>query len=94
MDVGFVWDENKYQTSVKKHDARFYEVVPAFDDPHGYEMPDPTGHEDRWIWVGKTHEDRMLMSVYSEEDLPIYRIITAYDAEGEWLDEYDQRRRI
>ncbi len=54
MDVGFVWDENKYQTTVKKHDVRFYEVVSAFDDP----------------------------------------LITAYNAEGGWRDEYEQRRRI
>ena len=94
MDIGFVWDESKYQLTVKKHGVPFHEVVSAFDDPYGYEMPDPAGHEDRWVWVGKTHAERLLMSVYSEEELPLYRIITAYDAEGEWLDEYDQRRRI
>ena len=30
----------------------------------------------------------------SERDLPLYRMITAYDAEGGWFDEYDQKGRI
>lgn len=47
MDLGFIWDESKYQITVKKHNVRFYEVVSAFDDPNGYEMPDPAEHEER-----------------------------------------------
>jgi uncharacterized DUF497 family protein len=94
MDIGFIWDEKKYQTTVKRHKVLFYEVVSAFDDPNGYEISDPTGYEDRWMWVGKTHAGRILTIVYSEEDLPLYRIITAYDAERRWYDEYDQGTRI
>ena len=36
MDIGFVWDETKYQTVIKQHNVNFYEVVAAFDDPAGY----------------------------------------------------------
>jgi len=25
MDIGFVWDESKYQLTVKKHGVRLYE---------------------------------------------------------------------
>ena len=91
MDIGFVWDEAKYETVVKKHKVQFYEVVAAFDDPKGYEVPDPAKHEDRWLWVGRTPWDRLLIIVYSEQDLPLYRIITAFDAEGKWIDEYYKR---
>lgn len=91
MDIAFVWDERKYQAVVKKHRIQFYEVVSAFDDALGYEIPDPAEHEDRWLWVGRTLWDRVLIIIYSEEDLPLYRIITAFDAEGRWLDEYYQR---
>jgi len=31
MDIGFVWDEKKYQTVVKEHNVKFHEVVAAFD---------------------------------------------------------------
>ncbi|MDX2042255.1 MAG: hypothetical protein SF097_13455 [Acidobacteriota bacterium] len=32
--------------------------------------------------------DRLLIVVYTEQDLPLYRIITVFDAEGRWIDEY------
>ncbi|MCP4397259.1 MAG: hypothetical protein GY801_08180 [bacterium] len=50
MDIGFVWDESKYRPVIEKHNVRFYEVVSALDDPRGYETPDPSGYEDRWIF--------------------------------------------
>jgi uncharacterized DUF497 family protein len=90
MDIGFVWDEQKYRQVVSDHQVRFYEVVSAFEDPHGYEVPDPVGHPDRWLWIGKTAHERVLVVIYSEEDLPLYRLITAFDAEGRWRDAYDQ----
>lgn len=94
MDIGFVWDDSKYKSVIKKHDIRFYEVVSAFDDQDGYELPDPSEHEERWMWVGRTHWNRVLVIVYTEQDLPLYRIITAFDAEGRWLNVYHQRERI
>jgi uncharacterized DUF497 family protein len=94
MDIGFVWDEEKYQQVVANHQVTFYEVVSAFDDPNGYEVPDPAGHTDRWMWVGKGVHDRVLVAIYSEEELPLYRLITAFEAEGSWLDVYNQRHRV
>ena len=94
MDIGFIWDEKKYHIVVREHNVQFYEVVAAFDEPNGYEMPDPAGHEDRWLWIGRTPWDRVLAIVYSEQELPLYRIITAYDAERRWIDEYYQGPRI
>ena len=94
MDIGFIWDEGKYQEVQKKHQVQFYEAVSAFDDPKGYEDSDPTGHEDRWIWIGGTASGRVLFIVYSEENLPLYRFIAAFDAEGRWLDEYYTRDGI
>lgn len=92
MDIGFVWDEVKYQAVITKHNVKFYEVVSAFDDPNGFESFDPVQNEDRWLWVGKTFNARLLIVVYTEQDFPLYRIITAYDAERSWLDEYYNKR--
>ena len=88
MDIGFIWDADKYQEVQRKHNIQFYEAVAAFDDQNGYEDSDPAGHEDRWIRIGTTSRDRVLAIIFSEEDLPLYRFITAFDAEGKWLDEY------
>jgi uncharacterized DUF497 family protein len=92
MDIGFVWNEIKYHSVVKKHNVHFYEVVAAFDDPYGYDSIDPNAHEDRWLWIGKTPWDRLLYIVYSDQDSPLCRIITAFDAEGRWIDEYYKER--
>ena len=95
MDIGFVWDENKYREVQEKHQVQFYEAVSAFDDPNGFEVPDPAGHEDRWMCIGATATTgRVLALVYSDEDLPLYRFITAFDAAGSLRDEYYSRRRI
>ena len=88
MDIGFVWDEDKYKEVQDKHQVRFYEAVSAFDDLKGCEIADPAGHEDRWMWIGATFSGRVLALVYSEEDLPLYRFITAFNAKGILLDEY------
>ena len=88
MDIGFVWDETKYKAVIQKHKIQFFEVVVAFDDPDGYEVPDPAKHEDRWLWIERTPWNRVLSIVYTEQDLPLYRIITAFYAEGKWIDEY------
>lgn len=94
MDIGFVWDENKYREVQEKHEVQFYEAVAAFDDPDGFEISDPAGHEDRWMCIGATTTGRVLALVYSEEDLPFYRFITAFDATGSLHDEYYRRRGI
>jgi hypothetical protein len=35
---------------------------------NGFEAPDLSGYTDRWLWVGQTHENRVLSIIYSEED--------------------------
>ena len=92
MDIGFIWDVNKYQDVQRKHGVQFREVIFAFEDPNGYEIPDPAGHEDRRMWIGITAGGRVLAIVFSEEDLPIYRLITAFDARRRLRDEHDRRR--
>ena len=94
MDIGFIWDEDKLQEVQQTHQVLFYEAVSAFDDPDGYEVPNPARNEDRWIRIGATASGRVLAIVCSEEDLPIYRFITAFDAKGRWFDEYYKRDRI
>ena len=94
MDIGFVWDENKYREVQEKHEVQFYEAVAAFDDPNGFEVSDLSGYEDRSRWIGATAAGRVLVVVYSDEDVPLLRLITAFDAIGSLRDEYYRRRGI
>ena len=91
MDIGFVWDDEKYKEVQRKHKIQFYEVVSAFDDPHGYFNPDPQGYNNRWMLVARTFNGRVLSIICSDEDAPVHRLITAYDAERRYIDEYNRR---
>ncbi len=92
MDRGFVWDEEKYDEVRKKHNVQFYEVVSAFEDPNSYELPDPTGNLDRWMLIAQTVNGRILSIICSDEDAPLYRLITAFDAARSYIDEYNKRK--
>lgn len=93
MDIGFVWDETKYQKVLAEHNVRFYEVVAAFDDPLALEIPDPVeSQEDRWLMIAKTPWGRLLAIVFTEQDVPLYRLITAYDANERLQNEYHGNR--
>ena len=91
MDIGFIWDADKYQEVQSKHKVQFYEVVSAFDDNNGYDAPDPQRHPDRWMFVGKTVTYRVLVIIYVAEGQEMHRLITAYEAKGELLNEYYKR---
>ncbi len=89
MDIGFVWDETKYRKVLAEHNVKFYEVVAAFDDPNAYEIPNPAdSHEDRWWMVARTPWGRLLVIVLTDQDVPLHRVVTAFDAEREWQDKY------
>lgn len=88
MDVGFLWDEDRYRRVRQQHDVAFHEVVSCFDDERVIEVDDPQGHAERFMLVAQTAGQRVRQVVISEQDLPLYRIITAFDAAKAWLDEY------
>jgi hypothetical protein len=43
-------------------------------------------HEGRWLWVGKTPWDRLLIIVFTVQGLPLYRLIPSSDAK-KWVEE-------
>jgi len=91
-DIGFLWDEVKYESVQEEHHVAFWEVVSAFDDPHCYEDIDPQGNEGRWMLVGRSASNRILCIIFTDEDLPLIRVITAFDAEQEQINEYYTRQ--
>ena len=87
-DEGFVWDEDKYAKVLKGRDIKFWEVVSVFEDPNCFEDEDPQGNFGNFKVVGLTTSDRLLCVIYSDEDLPLIRIITAFEAGAEDRSEY------
>jgi uncharacterized DUF497 family protein len=88
-DIGFVWDEDKYALVQTNHSVTFAEVVEALSDPLALETSDPQGHLDRCMVVGATAE-RVLQILYSDDELPLIRVITAFDANSRWRHEYER----
>ena len=89
MDIGFVWDETKYQKVLADHGVKFYEVVAAFDDPNAYETPNPVeSHENHCLMIARTPWGRLLAIVFTDQDSPLHRLVTAYDANERLHNEY------
>ena len=81
-DFGYLWDEDKYAQVQKKHGVDVREVVTAYEDEMALIELAPQGHEDRWLVVGQSHTNRVLCIIYSDLNMPIVRLITAFEADS------------
>jgi uncharacterized DUF497 family protein len=81
--VKIIWDENKNQENIRKHNVSFEEAETVFYDPNGklIDDPDHSEDEDRFIILGLSKMLRLLVvcHCYRENDETI-RIITARKA--------------
>jgi uncharacterized protein len=77
--VRFVWDERKARANLKKHGVSFDEASSAFEDTLGAYYPD-TLHEDRFILIGYSRQERLLYVVHAEVQVDAIRIISARKA--------------
>lgn len=77
----FEWDENKADKNERKHGVSFEEAESVFYDPRSFTIPDP-GQSDtelRFIDIGTSNYDRILVVVYTEREDRI-RLISARPA--------------
>ena len=79
------WDENKAFSNERKHGIAFKLAATVFDDPLAVISHDVDhgGPEDRWITVGMTENDVLVVVVYTvadREDGSHVRIISARKA--------------
>ena len=77
--VRFVWDRRKAAANLKKHGVSFEEASTAFDDELGAYYPDSL-HEDRFILIGYSRQQRLLYVVHAEVTPEAIRIISARKA--------------
>lgn len=89
MDIGYVWDEMKYRRVKAEHGIRFDEVVALFEDENALYLPDPQTNPGREMVVARTPRGRILQTIITfDEDAPLVRIITAFDASEGWREKY------
>jgi uncharacterized DUF497 family protein len=80
--VVFEWDDSKAESNNKKHGVSFAEAATAFSDPQALEVFDRKNslQEDRWILVGISAKDQVLVVVFVEREEQVVRIISARQA--------------
>lgn len=74
-----VWDARKAAANLTKHGVSFEEASTAFDDELGAYYPDSL-HEDRFILIGYSRQQRLLYVVHAEVEVQAIRIISARKA--------------
>jgi uncharacterized DUF497 family protein len=81
--VRFEWDETKNTLNFEKHAVWFEEAQTVWVDPHAAEFfdPDHSAAEDRFIRVGYSGKERILLVVFCERHSgTTIRIISARKA--------------
>ena len=91
MGLTFEWDSNKAHSNVLKHGVSFREAATAFGDPASVTIEDPSHSqdEDRWILLGNSHQNQLLVVVHTLRGQNI-RIISARKATPKERRNYEQ----
>ena len=81
MKQNFEWNEEKAKTNLKKHRVSFDEATTVFVDPFSITIfdPDHSENEQRYIDIGSSGKNRVLVVVYTERGSNI-RIISCRKA--------------
>ena len=76
--MNFEWDPDKAARNRRKHRVSFHEAATVFGDPLAvtYHDPDHSVSEERFITVGMSRADRVLIVTHSDRGENI-RIISA-----------------
>jgi uncharacterized DUF497 family protein len=78
MALTFEWDATKASDNHHKHGVSFEEAAGVFSDPLSLTIPDPqhSDAEDRFVTIGRSAFERVLVVVHAERGDRI-RIISA-----------------
>ena len=72
----YEWDEEKYQSNLKKHGISFEDTFDVFNDLYALEMADDLNN-DRFIRIGLNRIKGIIVVVYCERADDLIRIISA-----------------
>ena len=83
MSIKFEWNPRKARSNVRKHGIDFDGATTVFADLLSITIPDPdhSKNEERWVIMGLSNRQRLLVVVHTEEAETI-RIISVRRAEA------------
>lgn len=89
----FEWNELKEMVNVKKHGISFWEASTVWSDSWSIEVFDPDHSEDeeRWLRLGYSSKQRLLVAVFCERHEGKIRIISARKASPQEKRQYHER---
>jgi len=87
----FEWDENKATINLSKHSVLFEEAKTVFDDPLYIDFYDPDHSEDeeRYLIVGESNQERLLIVSYTERGDSV-RLISAREVTRTEREAYEE----
>jgi len=87
----FEWDQEKAKRNLKNHRVSFDEASTVFSDTMSLTMHDPlhSDEEDRYVIIGNSHKNRLLVVVHVERGNRI-RIISARKATRKEKKQYEE----
>lgn len=87
----FEWDSDKAEKNIKKHKVSFEEAVTVLRDPLSITISDSdhSGEEKRFIDIGRSDKDRVLVVVYTARGQNL-RIISCRRATSSELKFYEE----
>ena len=90
----FEWDPNKAKENLKIHGVSFDEASTAFRDTLSLAIYDPlhSDEEDRFVLIGNSHKDRLLVVVHTERGDNI-RVISARKASKKERKQYEENAK-
>jgi len=88
------WNPAKAVMNSRKHGVSFEEAATVFEDPLAVTIPDPLHslHEERWVLIGYSHFQRLLVVVHLELHENSARIIGARLATRRERQAYEEKR--
>ena len=90
----FEWDPNKARRNLEIHGVSFDEASTAFKDTLSLTIHDPlhSDEEDRFILIGSSYKNRLLVIVHLEKENKI-RIISARKANRKERKQYEETNK-
>ncbi len=95
MIPNFEWDLDKARDNARKHGVSFEEAATVFGDDDALIEDDP-GHstnEDRFIIVGMSARERILLTIYTIRRADTVRIISSRHAVQQERQAYETKAR-
>jgi uncharacterized protein len=90
----FEWNPNKARINIEIHEVSFEEASTAFGDVLSLTIFDPvhSEQEDRFVLIGNSYKNRLLVVVHTEKG-KIIRLISARKATKEERKQYEENAK-